>query len=118
MKDSGHDDTPVLITAAAPSYDEQHDARRRKYLVMMALRVPFLLAAVATYQIWWLALLFLAVSIPLPWMAVLIANERPPRKAERVNRYRLATAELEPGRPAGAHGQVSEHQVIDHDPRG
>ena len=29
----------------------------------------------------------LAASIPLPWMAVLIANDRPPRRAEEPRRY-------------------------------
>lgn len=55
---------------------------------MMAMRVPFLIAAVLCYQIWWLALLLIVLSIPLPWMAVLIANDRPPRRSERVSRLR------------------------------
>jgi hypothetical protein len=88
VKNSPRDDTPVLITQAAPSYDDQLNSRRRKYAIMMALRIPFLIAAVASYRIWWLALLFIVLSIPLPWMAVLIANDRPPRKAEDTNRYR------------------------------
>lgn len=88
MKDSQRDDTPVLITAAAPSHDDQLRSRRRKYSLMMAMRVPFLIAAVLCYQIWWLALLLILMSIPLPWMAVLIANDRPPRRSERVSRFR------------------------------
>jgi hypothetical protein len=88
VKDSQRDDTPVLITEAAPSYDDQLNARRRKYAIMMALRIPFLIAAAASYRIWWLALLFVALSVPLPWMAVLIANDRPPRKSEEANPYR------------------------------
>jgi hypothetical protein len=27
------------------------------------------------------------ISVPLPWMAVLIANDRPPRSAEEPRRY-------------------------------
>jgi Protein of unknown function (DUF3099) len=88
VKDSQRDDTPVLITEAAPSYDDQLKSRKRRYSVMMALRIPFLVAAAACYQIWWLALLLVLLSIPLPWMAVLIANDRPPRRSEAVNRYR------------------------------
>lgn len=39
---------PVLITAAAPSYEVEHRTRVRKYLTLMAFRVPALiLAAIA-----------------------------------------------------------------------
>ena len=43
-------------------------------------------------HVWWLALLFVVVSIPLPWVAVLIANDRPPRKQEEINRYNAEKA--------------------------
>ncbi|SHF37270.1 Protein of unknown function [Streptoalloteichus hindustanus] len=88
MKGSQRDDTPVLITEAAPSYDDQHAARRRKYAIMMSLRFPCLIAAGLSYQVPWLALLFILLSVPLPWMAVLIANDRPPRKAEKASWFR------------------------------
>jgi hypothetical protein len=78
---------PVLITAAEPSYDEQFAARKRKYMLMMGIRIPCLVLAGIFHQTWWLALVFVAISVPLPWMAVLIANDRPPRKAEVVSRY-------------------------------
>jgi hypothetical protein len=97
------DDTPVLITEAQPSYEDQQAARRRKYAIMMSLRIPCLVIAALCYQIWWLALIILAISIPLPWMAVLIANDRPPRKREKVNRYRRSSRALE----------AQDHQVIE-----
>lgn len=97
------DDTPVLITEAQPSYDDQQAVRRRKYAIMMSLRIPCLIAGAACYQIWWLALIIVAISIPLPWMAVLIANDRPPRKTEQVNRYQHSDRALESG----------EHRVIE-----
>jgi hypothetical protein len=101
--------SPVLITEAAPSYQEQFAVRRRKYAIMMSMRIPLLIAAVFCYQIWWLALALIVLSVPLPWMAVLIANDRPARKAERVNRFD----------PAGATKQrqleAKEHPVIDVD---
>ena len=81
-------DAPVLITAAEPSYAEQYATRRRKYTILMSARVPCLVLAGIFYQTWWLALGFLLLSVPLPWMAVLIANDRAPRKAEQVNRFR------------------------------
>ncbi|HEY3259948.1 MAG TPA: DUF3099 domain-containing protein [Pseudonocardiaceae bacterium] len=84
----GTPDSPVLITEAAPSYQEQWAARRRKYAIMMGMRIPLLLTAVFLYQTPWLAMTLILLSVPLPWMAVLIANDRPARKVERVNRLR------------------------------
>ncbi len=81
---------PVLITRADYSYEEQHRARVRKYLKIMFWRIPAFLAAAIAYGIWHnglLSLAILAASIPLPWIAVLIANDRPPRRAEEPRRY-------------------------------
>lgn len=100
------DDTPVLITEAKPSFDDELAMRRRRYTIMMSLRIPCLIAAVVTYQVWqlWLlSLIILALSVPLPWMAVLIANDRPPRKSEKVNKFRQDSHELE----------AQDHQVIE-----
>ncbi len=97
------DDTPVLITEAAPSYDEEYSARKRKYLTMMLLRLPCLILAGIFHETWWLALGFVLLSVPLPWVAVLVANDRPPRKAEDVNRYQRSATAIEAG----------EHRVID-----
>ena len=88
---SAHQDAPVLITEAQASYDVQHRARVKKYSILMAFRIPALVIAAVVYSatmIWWIPLLIVAASIPLPWMAVLIANDRPPRSGEEVNRYR------------------------------
>lgn len=84
------DGRPVLITAAAPAYEEQHRQRVRKYLTLMAFRIPALILAAVAYGVWHNGLVSLAivlVSVPLPWMAVLIANDRPPRRAEEPRRY-------------------------------
>ncbi len=81
---------PVLITAAAPSYEEQHRARVRKYLTLMAFRIPALIGAALAYGAWHNGLISLAIvaaSIPLPWMAVLIANDRPPRRSDEPRRF-------------------------------
>ncbi|GAA3851927.1 DUF3099 domain-containing protein [Saccharothrix violaceirubra] len=94
---------PVLITEAAHSFEDQHAARKRKYMIMMGARFPCLLLAMVFYRTWWLALAFIVLSIPLPWMAVLIANDRPPRKKEEPNRFERERRALE------ARG----HQVID-----
>jgi uncharacterized membrane protein len=99
------DDTPVLITEAARSYEEEYAARKRKYLTMMALRLPCLILAGIFYETWWLALGFVLLSVPLPWMAVLVANDRPARKAEHVNRYQHSRTAID------SRG----HQVIEGD---
>jgi hypothetical protein len=74
----------TVITEAQPSYDDQLRGRRKRYMIMMSLRVPFLILATLLYQTPWLALLIIGISIPLPWMAVLIANDRPARKRVKV----------------------------------
>ena len=91
-RDLGFDDEgrPVLITRAALSHEEQHRKRVRKYLKLMVWRIPAFLAAAIAYSIWQnglLSLAILALSIPLPWIAVLIANDRPPRRAEEPRRF-------------------------------
>ncbi|HXV94499.1 MAG TPA: DUF3099 domain-containing protein [Pseudonocardia sp.] len=94
---------PVLITDAALSYEEELAVRKRRYKVMMGLRVPCMVLALVFYQIPWLAVTLLVLSIPLPWVAVLIANDRLPNKAEKVNRYRPDRRQIE----------AREHPVID-----
>lgn len=94
-RELGFDDEgrPVLITAAAPAYEEQHRARVRKYLTIMSFRIPALILAAVAYGIWHnglISLAIVAVSIPLPWIAMLIANDRPPRRAEEPRRYENA----------------------------
>ncbi len=79
----------------------------RKYLTMMSFRIPALILAAVAYGIWQNGLISLAiivVSIPLPWIAVLIANDRPPRRAEEPRRYeaRPAHSAVPDGRAARA----------------
>ncbi len=79
-----------LITDAQESLEDQQRARVRKYLTLMAFRVPALIIAGIVYSSTGsglLALAIVAASIPLPWIAVLIANDRPPRKRGEVPHY-------------------------------
>lgn len=103
MEERDRSGDPVLITEAAPSYDDELAARKRKYILTMGMRFPCLVLAGVFYQTWWLALALLVLSIPLPWIAVLMANDRPPRKSEEVNRYQREHRTLE----------ETPHQVID-----
>jgi uncharacterized membrane protein len=81
------DGEPVLITEAEPSLGDQLKSRQRKYMLMMSSRLLCLVLAAVFYQTWWLLTIFITGAVVLPWMAVLIANDRPPKKAEQVNRY-------------------------------
>ena len=86
---------PVLITDAARSYEEELAVRKRRYKIMMGLRIPCMVLAAVFYQIPWLAVTLLVLSIPLPWMAVLIANDRLPKKTEDVSRYQADKRQIE-----------------------
>ncbi|WP_228541747.1 MULTISPECIES: DUF3099 domain-containing protein [Nocardia] len=101
----GTDDKhPVLITEAQPSLEDQHRSRVRRYTIIMAFRIPCLvLAAIAysTFSSALLSILIIAVSIPLPWIAVLIANDRPPRRKDEPSRWDERRAALE-ARPHNA----------------
>lgn len=86
----GEDKHPALITAAAPSLDQQYRARVKRYAILMGFRIPCLVLAAVAYGLWANALISLAiigVSIPLPWIAVLIANDRPPRSKDEPSRW-------------------------------
>jgi hypothetical protein len=101
------DDGPILITQAAPSYDEEFAARKKRYSLIMACRIPCLLLAGVFgigFNLPLVAVLFIVLSVPLPWVAVLIANDRPPRKAEKANRYKRSAREVE---------AVSDRQIIE-----
>ncbi|MFC9979925.1 DUF3099 domain-containing protein [Gordonia sp. NPDC127522] len=92
-----------LITDAPDSLEAQHRARVRKYLFLMAFRVPALAIAGIAYGITGsglLALAIVAISIPLPWAAVLIANDRPPRKRGEVPQYKYGADHHVVGPPA------------------
>jgi hypothetical protein len=80
---------PVLITDAARSQDDQFRSRQIRYVSMMGMRAVCLIIGAILISVrppllpLWLALCA-AGMVFLPWAAVLIANDRPPRsKAER-----------------------------------
>lgn len=100
--------TPV-ITDAPASVEEQLDYRRRRYAIMMGTRILCLILAAAFYHIVWLMALFAAGAIVLPWVAVLMANDRLPQKRDGFTRF---TAE--PGRTLPpAPGAPTDPRIID-----
>lgn len=78
---------PVLITEARISPAEQHAARKRRYAITMAVRAVCLVLAACFYQIVWLMAIFAVLGTVLPWVAVVMANDRPPKKKLDPNRY-------------------------------
>ncbi|MFI5491200.1 DUF3099 domain-containing protein [Actinoplanes sp. NPDC051859] len=75
---------PVLITDAARSQEDQLRSRQLRYVTMMGIRAgclilgAVLISAEAPLLPLWL-ILCAAGMVFLPWAAVLIANDRPPK---------------------------------------
>lgn len=69
-------DRPVNITDAAPAFDVEQRHRRRVYAGFMVLHLVGFVAAALLVHIWWLAVLLVVVTGPLPWVAVVVANDR------------------------------------------
>lgn len=78
---------PVLITGAAPSMTDQHAARKRRYAITMLTRTIALILAAVFYKIVWLMIIFVILGTVLPWVAVMMANDRPPKKKTDVRSY-------------------------------
>jgi arginine exporter protein ArgO len=80
-------DRPVLITNAARSQADQLRSREIRYVTMMGIRVACLIAGAILISTkppllaLWLVLCA-AGMVLLPWMAVLIANDRPAKSRE------------------------------------
>ena len=96
-------DRPWLITDAARSQREQLRSREIRYVTMMGLRLSCLIAGAVLISLrppllaLWL-ILCAAGMVLLPWMAVIIANDRLPlTKAQRgaLRRARASSAALE-----------------------
>jgi hypothetical protein len=111
---------PVVITDAETSRDDQLRARQIRYASMMGLRVVCLITgavlAVQRVPLWWLWLpLCIAGMVLLPWMAVLVANDRPP-KTEHTLAHRLRRRPApDPATPTPA--LPAPHPTIDQDSR-
>ena len=85
-----------LITSAQRSPAQNRKEREIKYLILQGMRIPFVLlsiAAVLWWENWWLALIFFCISIPLPWISVVIANDSNEVRDKRTaNVYKPAAA--------------------------
>ena len=95
---------PVLITEAEVGLDEQYAARKRRYAITMGIRAVSVALAAVFYQTVWLMAIFAALGIVLPWIAVLMANDRPPKKKLLNGRVAPLERTLE----------ARSHRIIDH----
>lgn len=84
---------PALITDAERSQEDQLRTRTVRYLILMGLRVASLLVAALLITIrppllgLWLLLCALGMII-VPWVAVVLANDRLPKDRHRWRRHR------------------------------
>ncbi|CAM3890852.1 DUF3099 domain-containing protein [Corynebacterium frankenforstense] len=68
-----------LITSQHRTAGQNLHRRKVIYLTLQLLRLPLIALALVTYLVWenwWLAAIVFVVSVPLPWVAVVIANEK------------------------------------------
>jgi hypothetical protein len=111
-----------LITDAPESPDRQRHSREARYLTMMGLRAVCLVAAaiIASNKppLWglWVSLCVVGMVI-LPWMAVLVANDRPPkpqyRAANWLHRHRSEDPTPTNALPAPRHDVVDPDDAAD-----
>ncbi|MEV4413931.1 DUF3099 domain-containing protein [Catellatospora sp. NPDC049609] len=110
-------DRPVLITDAEESPEVELKRRERRYILMMLLRAGCLilasvLAMAKVPLLWlWLPLCGLGMVL-LPWLAVILANDRPPKEEHRFKRFRRHTVPTN-ALPAQPGGQVYEGTIDD-----
>ena len=114
---------PVIITDAEKARDEQLRDRQIRYAVMMGVRLICLIVAavlvgVGAPLLWlWLPLCLVGMVL-LPWMAVIIANDQPPKEEYRLwNRLRHARRPHQmPPRSLGSRPDSPSGRVIDMEP--
>ncbi|MEV4655734.1 DUF3099 domain-containing protein [Micromonospora sp. NPDC049301] len=111
---------PILITDASRSQNDQLTSRQRRYVLMMGIRVAcIILGAIlvgANAPLLWLWLPLCALGMVLiPWLAVLLANDRPPKEEHRLaNRFRPRLRDDTP--PMSLTAEERPHKVIDVEP--
>lgn len=100
-----------LITDARRSPAENRHSRERWYKILQISRVPFLFMFVLSYiwwENWWISGVLFLISVPMPWIAVVVANAQgEPRDPRTAHVYKPAAArEAENQRQLALHRQV------------
>ncbi|MFD2764710.1 DUF3099 domain-containing protein [Micromonospora eburnea] len=111
---------PILITDASRSQDDQLNSRQKRYVLMMGIRVACLVAGAILVGakaplLWlWLPLCGLGMAL-IPWLAVLLANDRPPKEQHRLaNKFQPRRHDDTP--PMALPAEERPHKVIDAEP--
>ncbi|NYH45648.1 putative tellurium resistance membrane protein TerC [Micromonospora jinlongensis] len=111
---------PILITDASRSQGDQLTSRQRRYVLMMGIRVACIIVGAilvgANAPLLWLWLPLCALGMVLiPWLAVLLANDRPPKEEHRLaNRFHRRHTDDTP--PMSLTAEERPHKVIDAEP--
>lgn len=104
----------VLITDAERSQDDQLRRRQRRYILMMGVRALCVILAAVLIALnvpllsWWLIICGLAMVL-LPWLAVILANDRPPKERHRMRRHHPPA----PAPPLSLPSPRSDDRTID-----
>ena len=94
-----------MITTAPQTSGDEFEQRKKKYAIMMGTRALCVILAATTYQVsMYLAMVFVVAGLVLPWCAVLIANDRPPKR--RRAELGHVTVPVERALPAGTDERV------------
>jgi Flp pilus assembly protein TadB len=114
-------DRPTLITDAERSQEQQLRSREIRYVLMMGLRAVCLILGGVLLSLHpplvglWVSLCVVGMVL-LPWLAVLLANDRPPKPEHRLaNRLHRAAPPAETPN-AISDGARPEPKVIDIEP--
>jgi hypothetical protein len=108
---------PVLITDAEPSLDEQIRSRQIRYVVMMSIRALCLVLAsvlvvVQVPLLWLWVTLCLVGMVVIPWLAVILANDRAPKEKYRLS-HRLHRSHRDEPSPHALPPAEHDHRTID-----
>lgn len=119
----------ALITDAKQTPEQNLQSREAQYLWLQALRIPFILLSIASawwLGNWWIATLLFIVSVPLPWVAVMLGNAKgESRDPREKNVYKPALSRAYAALEEQSRQQLSSNQastdttptVIDHEPQ-
>ncbi|MFE9691213.1 DUF3099 domain-containing protein [Micromonospora sp. NPDC005806] len=118
MKHPAHQ--PILITDASRSQDDQLSSRQKRYVLMMGIRVACLVVGAilvgAKAPLLWLWLPLCALGMVLiPWLAVLLANDGPPKEQHRLAN-KLHPRHRDDTPPMALSAEERPHKVIDAEP--
>lgn len=119
----------ALITDLQRSPEQNRRSRETQYLIMQGLRLPFILLslfAAFAWENWGLAAIFFLISVPLPWISVMVANgQGEVRDSRSRNVYKPAVAREEAARleaarqaqlaQADGSGAANAPSIIEHD---